>query len=74
MTRPGDHVPATPRQSQIMRTDIELSTVMDKAITNKDMDLLADAMAEKLDLERALEQSRTESWHNWHIDNTGGAA
>lgn len=74
MTRPGDHTPATPRQEHIMNSDQALSRLIEQAIQDKDIDLVADAMAEKMDLERALDISRTDSWNTWHNQQTGGEA
>lgn len=57
-----------------MRTDAALSAVIEKAIEDRDLDLIVDAMAEKMDLERALDVSRTESWNTWQSTHAGGAA
>ena len=57
-----------------MRTDAALSAVIEKAIEDRDLDLIVDAMAEKVDLERALDVSRTESWNTWQSTHVGGAA
>lgn len=72
MNRPGDYLPATPRQSQILNSDIALSHMIEQAIEARDIDLLVDAMAEKRDLERALDASRTESWNTWHLSRIEG--
>lgn len=74
MNRPGDHTPATPRQDHIMRSDAALSALIEQALQDQDLDLIVDAMAEKMDLERALQASRDDTWGTWHINYTGGAA
>lgn len=57
-----------------MNNDQALSRLIEQAIQDKDIDLVADAMAEKMDLERALDTSRTDSWNTWHNQQTGGEA
>lgn len=54
-----------------MTSDAALSKVITQAIQDRDLDLVVDAMAEKIDLERALDIARTETWNTWYHQQTG---
>lgn len=57
-----------------MNNDQALSRLIEQAVQDQDIDLVVDAMAEKMDLERALDKSRTSGWNTWHSQQTGGDA
>ena len=57
-----------------MNSDAALSNLIEQAVQDRDFDLVVDAMAEKVDLERALDSSRTDSWNTWFQQQAGGDA
>ena len=57
-----------------MNSDAALSNLIEQAVQDRDFDLVVDAMAEKVDLERALDASRTDSWNTWFQQQVGGDA
>lgn len=73
-TRPGEHVPATPHQVQLMDADETLSQAMERAMRAGDMELLIDVLAEKNSINTALDKSRAESWDAWGAPYLRGAA
>lgn len=58
------HTPASPDETSMFDTDAELSRVMEEALDNKDFDTLKHAIAEKLSIERALGESRWETFNH----------
>ena len=57
-----------------MNSDAALSKVIEQAVQDKNFDLVVDAMAEKVGLERTLDSSRTDSWNAWFQQQAGGDA
>lgn len=61
------HSPLTDDESAMLDADAQLSQIMQDAIQNKDLETLADAIGEKRSIERALGESRWETF-NRHMD------
>ena len=59
-----NHTPLTDDERTLLDTDAELSRVMEQALVDKDIETLTYAMAEKLSIERALGESRWETFNH----------
>lgn len=66
------HTPLTDDERTMLATDAELSRVMEQALADRDMETLAEAMAEKLSIERALDASRWETFNHRMSAEFGG--
>ena len=65
------HTPLASQESEWLASDAELSAVMSEALAERDIDTLADAIAEKLSIERAFQASREDTFA-WRMDSEFG--
>ena len=68
------HTPLADEEAQMLDTDIALTRGMEAAVEQRDIDLLADLMAEKLSIERAFQSSRSDTFTAHMAREFGGAA
>ena len=58
------HTPESPEETVMLDADADLSRLMQEALDNKDFDTLVYAIAEKRSIERALGESRWETFNH----------
>ena len=59
------YAPATDDELFALSTDAELNQVIEQAVADRDVETLAAAWAEKQSIERALAESRWETFNRW---------